>query len=521
MGRIGPGAVKAFTPNWPGLPEGVHDIADNGQLIDRAGARAARDARQLEEWAGDPADPGDTLTAGWSTLLWADLTSPDDRPDETPALVAAGDGHVFYQGRHNDLHAPPGAGKTWLLYSVFAHALDDGHSIPRHRLRGHPRTFRQRLAALGVPADVISDPTRVRYVNVPARIGPDETDDIDQAVTALSTGGRHVVVGIDAMADALANDGADESSNVDVTRWHRRVIAHLLRSGCTVVTLDHIAKAADRPSNGARGAGAKLGLVDGVSYELKLLEGFSVGHAGKIALKIVKDRHGAIGPPRTHAFTAHINPDTDGHLAIRWEPASTTDRAPFRPTGYMERVSTWVAAQDAPPSQRQVDESVPGGSHYIRDALAHLVSEGYLKLTLGPRNAKNYEHVRPYSEATDPLTAAPRHDRGTTAAETRCDDRGTAAPPLIRGAGAAVALPRTPTTAANPKRSTSEPANEPPPARRRPPRRPILRGPRCTCAHEVEHTIDRDGTGRLTIRHDDWCPALQSTGTIVLIGGNP
>ncbi|MCZ7537801.1 MAG: hypothetical protein M5T61_19020 [Acidimicrobiia bacterium] len=43
----------------------------------------------------------------------------------------------------------------------------------------------------------------------------------------------------------------------------------------------------------------------------------------------------------------------------------------------------------------------------------------------------------------------------------------------------------------------------------------------CTCAHEVEHTIDRDGTGRLTIRHDDWCPALQSRGVIVLTGGNP
>lgn len=332
-----------------------------------------------------------------STLLWADLSLAADAVEQ-PSLVPVGLGCAFYRGRHNDVHGPPGAGKTWVLLSVFAHALDAGHAVLFLDYEDRPGTFRRRLAALGVPDDVILDPERVAYANIPVGLGHDELDDIELALGGLE---GHVIVGIDAMADALTADGQDESSNREVTAWHRRVVARILRHDTTVIALDHVIKNPAERSNGARGAGAKLGLVDGVSYSLRARRGFGQHTPGILELHVAKDRHGAIGPTRHHAATIIVEPADNGRLTMQWQ-APDGHSEQFRPTWYMDQVGRWLEGEPEARTKNQILRAVGGKAVHVREAVSILVDEGYVTVTAGPNRSTLHASARPYREDDDP-----------------------------------------------------------------------------------------------------------------------
>src|SRR5262249_24947852 len=148
--------------------------------------------------------------------------------------------------------------------------LQSGAGIVCLDFEGTARTFVERLRAFGVPDDVIVDPSRVCYANMPGRITPDHVATLKARMDSLAA----AFVGVDAVLPALARSGLDDNSNSDVAHYFENSVRPLADAGVAVVTIVHIVKVAAGRGRGARGAGAKLQFVD-LSYSLRPIKSFS------------------------------------------------------------------------------------------------------------------------------------------------------------------------------------------------------------------------------------------------------
>ena len=102
---------------------------------------------------------------------------------------------------------------------------------------------------LGVADDVIADPSRICYANMPGRITPDH---IATLMRAHGCSQGAAFVGVDAMLPALARSGLDDNSNTDVAHYYENNIRPLADAGVAVVTIDHIVKDSAGPGPDSR-----------------------------------------------------------------------------------------------------------------------------------------------------------------------------------------------------------------------------------------------------------------------------
>ena len=76
------------------------------------------------------------------------------------------------------------------------------------------------------------------------------------------------------------------------------------------------------------------------------------------------------------------------------------DDGTWRPTGLMQRVSTYVA-ENPGCTQRDMERDLPGKAKWIRAARDVLVTEGFVTREPGPRKSWLHHSVIPYREAED------------------------------------------------------------------------------------------------------------------------
>jgi hypothetical protein len=88
----------------------------------------------------------------------------------------------------------------------------------------------------------------------------------------------------------------------------------------------------------------------------------------------------------------------------------------------MERVSEYLEDTDEPQSQTKIEKSIEGKAAAVRTALSTLVAEGYVELTIGPRNAKLHQSLRPYREVSDLHPVPPRPTPSQTGSTTKRND---------------------------------------------------------------------------------------------------
>lgn len=366
-------------------------LAIAGELLERgyAGIPAAElldEARRRLD-AAAPA-------AGESTLAWADVaailangTAPTIDPD---FLVRSDHRPLLYAGRIHVFQAEPTAGKTWIALLAVLELLDLGATVVYLDLEDTDAGILGRLLALGATAEQLVN--QFALVRPHGPLGELELADLEQRALAANPD----LVIIDGVAEALANDGLDENDNIEVVTWVNRVPKRIAAAtGAAVVLLDHVSKSKEDRGRWARGAGAKLGAVDGAAYELRVIEPFSRDHAGHIRLLVAKDRPGAVGPTGSTAANAYIEPTAHGAVVrIRLEPPSD-DEADGKPTFVMTEISRWLATNGPAPEMdvAQVHRRFKG--HAVKQAIVSLLAGSYIR-TGKDDGRRALFHVKPY-----------------------------------------------------------------------------------------------------------------------------
>ena len=224
-------------------------------------------------------------------------------PIEPKYLIYGQDLAAFYPGKTHTLYAASESGKSWVaLYAVAQILTGDNWHNERVLYIDHEddaRSIGERLAALGVPNEVISDTDRFRYVN-PTEPLTDKQGEIygtagDDLRALLDWQPTFVV--IDGVSEAMTEEGLDPISNSHVAQWFRIAPRRFEKTGACVVMIDHTAKShGDGPPTeiGAQHKRAGISgasfLVDAVKRPGRAVLGEPV--EGILRLQLAKDRGG-------------------------------------------------------------------------------------------------------------------------------------------------------------------------------------------------------------------------------------
>ena len=339
-----------------------------------------------------------------------------DTPETVPAWLTRTDGQpLLYPGRVHAFNGEPEAGKGWLALAACAEAVRAGRHALYIDFEDNPAGITERLLALGLTPNQILE--RFTYIR--------PTDPLDHpnrlAVHHLADTLQPAVAVVDGVLEALAQNGWDENSNTDVAAFYEALARPLAATGAAVIVIDHVTKDKEQQGRYARGAGAKLAGIDGAVYKIENVQPFTRGQTGTSRVVLTKDRVGWIpgsGGRRTVAEISLASADRgyQVHITIN-PPATTTTGEPFRPTGYMERVSRALEGlpdgQDAL-SVTQLRRVVSGHARHTDAAIAALLKEGYLAAEPGPRRSTLHKLVTPFREdretPPDPTQTRYEHD---------------------------------------------------------------------------------------------------------------
>lgn len=234
---------------------------------------------------------------------------------------------------------------------------------------------------------------------------------------------RAALVVLDGVTEALSTMGRSTLDNDEVTGWVRQVPRRIAQAtGAAVALVDHVTKSTEGRGRWAIGAQAKLAALDGAAYGVEIVQPLGRGLRGELRLWIGKDREGAVRPvcgrfhpnDRTQLAAVVVVDATAGPITVTVqapEEVIGSEVRPFRPTGFMERLSRALEASPEPLSTNALVGLVTGRKEHKAQALQALVAEGYVKRTPGSNSSHLHQLARPYREADDPS-----QDHGSTAA---------------------------------------------------------------------------------------------------------
>lgn len=346
---------------------------------------------------------------GASTFDVADLAAllATDLEPEQPTFLTRTDGRaLLYAGKMHVFQAEPSTGKSWIALLAVAEVLSIGGAAVYEDFEDTAQGIVGRLLRLGVEASTIAQ--RFAYVNISGPFGAAERRSQDLLLARLNPD----LVVIDGVAESLARCGYSEDKADDIVRWFELLPRPLARTGAAVLMLDHVAKDPEQRGRWARGSGAKLGAVDGASYQLRVIAPFSRHRSGKIKLVVAKDRPGGVGAIGETVGLVSIDPYANGErVTMKLEP-NPDEVAPgdtWKPTIIMAHVARTLAEAQQPLTAGGVAAVL---SHHkrglVNEAIQRLTQEGYVQQSRG--RVKTLTLLRPYDDgAPDPPPATPEH----------------------------------------------------------------------------------------------------------------
>lgn len=369
----------------------VHDHATLRRLLASAGAieehvygwssKGLDDAhaavlRAQELVAGVASQNG---SRAYSALEFADVAAllDGDLPKIDPDFLTRSDGQrLFYAARMHTIQGEPTGGKTWIVLAAIVELLAVGGSALYLDYEDSAVGILGRLLALGAhPADLRD---RFVYLKQDGPFGATEKIELSSRLRTLNPD----LAVIDGVAEALSREGLSEDRATEVVAWIEKLPRWLTRSGAAVVMLDHVAKDRETRGRWARGSGAKLAAIDGAAYEVVVKQAFSRKRAGRLDLRVAKDRPGGVGAVGEIAATIHVTPHADGErvvLEVLPEQAPTSTADAWKPTILMAKVSEELERSTVPLTARAVVELVGGKKDLVRQAIGRLVSEGWVR----------------------------------------------------------------------------------------------------------------------------------------------
>lgn len=367
------------------------------QVVLTGGAATQPDVQEVDHLgpaaAGDQDDQDAQGDERRRTSWWARplaVRADADADEAEPTILVRDDGRaLLYPGKINGLIGESESGKSWLaLHAAHQHAAGGGHVLILD-FEDTPATTRRRLVALGCTPEALS---RIDYANP------------DQALDALAAGdltdsldGPTLIL-LDGVNAAMTLLGLDLNSNTDATLFHTRLLKPLTARGAGVLTVDHVPKNAEQRGKGGIGAQAKRAMMSGCAIRVEVSEPFGKGKDGKVKLYVDKDRPGhvrGISSNGKYAGTFTLTGRGDQLVAeVRAPEISVED---WRPTVMMGRISRLLQA--GPMSKNAIENTIDGRAETIREALRHLVEDGYVAREQGSRGALLHRSIKAFEES--------------------------------------------------------------------------------------------------------------------------
>ena len=314
---------------------------------------------------------------------------------DLPTLLTRSDGRcLLYEGKRNELHGPPEAGKTWIALIAALEMLRQARRVAWIDFEDSAGSIVRRLFALGATeADLISN---FRYLQPVEPLTQATTIDLKLELEEAG------LVVIDAVTEAMAAAGWDPNKNADIAQWYATIPRVAIEAGATCLTLDHVAKDPDR-QHGAVGGAHKTAIIDGATYRVDVVKPFGRGGTGVVRVRLSKDRLGyvrgwAVGAKEPPVLDVVIDAHDPEALVVELLPPDANAGEPFKPTHLMEQVSRWVESQPEPVSKRAIMDGVRGKRDYLSQAIEELVVGRFLDRIRGDRGALMHTSKKPYRE---------------------------------------------------------------------------------------------------------------------------
>lgn len=278
------------------------------------------------------------------------------------------------------LQSEPGVGKSWLALWIATYVMEQGGDVVYIDEEGGLELVHERLNALGVPADLVSQ--HFWYYAFEMRTWG-EQDML--ALTAMLAGiPQPTLAVLDSLPDFLAVADQDEDRAKDVTRFIKKVCGAFREIGCSQLLLDHLPKpqagTKNQRSRYSRGSGSKLGKAD-ATLLLEAETEFDVRTNGTLKLWKTKDRRGRLDlPPLGKTGLTLAVLVGEGRLSItQVVTASDEHRGEQKPTILMERLSLALEGRTDTVTQNALLSIVGGNKEWKKKALEHLIADGYVQ----------------------------------------------------------------------------------------------------------------------------------------------
>lgn len=433
VGYVGPGIVRSFTPNWPGVPEGRNEIADDGRIVP-AGTR-------FDEWAArvtsppphvDP-DTGEIVADDDPSDTWQPISLRYDpnRPVVLPSILRRDDGHaLFTPGHVHVIFGEPEAGKGWLICAAIREVVTAGRNAVYIDLEDTEHNIGPRLRGLGLTDDQLD--AHVTYLRP-----QDRTNQTTWARLCAYAEDADLVV-IDSFNEVIGLWGVKSKDNDEITPFVRNVPRALAHLGPAVVLADHVVKNREERSRYPIGAQAKLAAAD-AGYSIENTTRFGRGKTGRSTISVAKDRHGhvraaTVGGDHWGTYTLTSN-EGGGQITFDLTAKVTGgDGDTWRPTGLMEKISKMLAEHGGEMSKNKIEGLAGAKAEYVRKALELLVDEGYA--TVRKQGSAHYHrHAKPYREADELATSSPRPTSSHLVPGTRGGNLVPSSPSSTNGRG--------------------------------------------------------------------------------------
>jgi len=387
----------------------VAEAASAGRDWRREAVRAARDlgARRIREIL--PVAEREEVPASWQKPIRVGAIASGDAPKERATMLQREDGvGLAYRGRVNEIHGEAEAGKGFVAGFLVAEVVAAGGRVLYLDFDADPTSVGLRLRSGGI-RDAAKIDELVDVFPIDAPLPMSRRGDLEPAGRSVLDeflGRGYDLVAIDDVNAAIAFHGFDPNDTAHVANFLRLFVAPFHAAGVTGILLDHVTKDRERRGRYQSGSVHKMNAVDGASFEAHVLSQPAPGRLGKIALRVSKDRHGAVraasisNAGRDVAATVEIDGRSEIPV-VRLRVPSEDETRSFRPTGYMERISRYLEIRTEPAATKQIEEEVPGKAEIKRTAIRVLREEGFVAVENGPHGANLHRSVRPFREAEE------------------------------------------------------------------------------------------------------------------------
>lgn len=349
----------------------------------------------------------DVVPPSWTPIDLTSVLNGTYKVQPPTYMLRTDSAALLYPAKVHGVHGESESGKSMLMHAVAAQELQARRNVLFIDFESDQGTVGQRLLMLGASADNIRN--HLSYIRPDCN--PFAINDERQAWHGMLSQ-RFSLAVIDGVTEAFAVFGVKSIDNDEVTAWGRTVPRQIAeRTGAAVVVIDHVTKDSEGRGRFAIGAQAKMSYLTGASYGVEVIQPLGVGMAGKLAIRIGKDRPGLVRPhggvwrksDRTQEIAVALIDSTDGKT-IRYSlvPPREALESPqvSRHEEMMHSISLAIADSPTPPSFRNIDNLTRGKQEDKRAAITELINTGHIITSTGPRNATLHHQVKPYLRDT-------------------------------------------------------------------------------------------------------------------------